>query len=411
MVGFVGSDVLGWRRVLAGGRSGRCMRTSGRVMMSRGLQRPDAEGPPPLEDFFDKSKRKPPTTGQEKSSVKIGTGRGTLKEADGDLGGAFDIAMKRASETLGREPQLVHLTWTTDIDPDALRELVKKTFSQGVPYFGRSIAKDGAEGVVEILMLAAENGRAKIASAAIPTTDDAAGTDAAASAAADLAKQLDMDECQFILFGHGPGPTADAVRTGLGKVFPNAVAYGGVAAGLAEDANKWALMMEDGVENRTSGSDSHVIVAAMPGDLSFMLSAVIKSWAQPKFQAPLAFLSPKYVGDDVLDLLTAIRFDDWDKFTYILEEAGVDVNVRWTHKQNQAPLLAAAGRGRLEMVKYLLDKGADVQARNDGGFTAIMYTDMLKGAGGGCDPKVIEQQREVLLAAGAIPEEPVVRKQ
>lgn len=200
------------------------------------------------------------------------------------------------------------------------------------------------------------------------------------------------------------GPTEESLRQGLATVYPQAVAYGGVASGLAEDSCKWVLFSEEGIERESSETKSFTVMA-LPGQLAFMLSAVVKNWAQPKLQQPLAYLTPKYGDDSVLDLLTAIRFNDWDKFIYLIEEDNVDVNVRWTHKQNQTPILAAAGRGRVEMVEYLLKKGADVNIRNASGFTAIMYTDLLQNEEASALPNDrLSRQRDILLDAGATPE-------
>mmetsp|Transcript_2589 Transcript_2589/g.6872 ORF Transcript_2589/g.6872 Transcript_2589/m.6872 type:complete len:124 (+) Transcript_2589:34-405(+) len=83
---------------------------------------------------------------------------------------------------------------------------------------------------------------------------------------------------------------------------------------------------------------------------------------------------PKYTGEPEEDLLTAIRYDDYDKMIECIETRGVDVNHKWVTRQNQSPLLAAAGRMRSRMLEYLLKNGADKEYINDGQFNALMYT-------------------------------------
>jgi ankyrin repeat protein len=50
----------------------------------------------------------------------------------------------------------------------------------------------------------------------------------------------------------------------------------------------------------------------------------------------------------------------------LLQMAGARVN-----NQESAPLLLAAGEGRLDAVRYLLDQGADVNARDERGRSAL----------------------------------------
>jgi len=48
------------------------------------------------------------------------------------------------------------------------------------------------------------------------------------------------------------------------------------------------------------------------------------------------------------------------------------------------------------MIKYLIDNGADVHHRNDGGFTAAMYTRMLTEY----DDDLVQNQLRMLEEAG-----------
>jgi ankyrin repeat protein len=95
-------------------------------------------------------------------------------------------------------------------------------------------------------------------------------------------------------------------------------------------------------------------------------------------------------------MLTAIRYDDWDKFIWCIEDQGVSVNVLWPDKQNQSPLLAACARVRTRMIKYMIAAGADVQHRNAGNFTAAMYTRKLTEY----DSEVVLAQLRALQEAG-----------
>mmetsp|Transcript_37677 Transcript_37677/g.150250 ORF Transcript_37677/g.150250 Transcript_37677/m.150250 type:complete len:261 (+) Transcript_37677:682-1464(+) len=189
------------------------------------------------------------------------------------------------------------------------------------------------------------------------------------------------------------GSSTSSVRSGIADVLPGTVTYGGEASSNPEDVTAWSLITRESLYNKDT--EGCVAVMTVPGSLSFMLSALLKNWAQPKFQEKLHFMIPKYVDDDKLDLLTAIRLDDWDKFTALID-SGLDINLKWEHKQNQTPLLAAAARVRLEMVKYLLERGAQVEVANDGGWTPLMYTESHDQ-----EDARVKEQLGLLVEAGA----------
>ena len=64
----------------------------------------------------------------------------------------------------------------------------------------------------------------------------------------------------------------------------------------------------------------------------------------------------------------------WPAVKYLVEELGADVNAR-DHEGNTA-IHHAASRGDIEMIQYLVSKGADVKAVNREGQTTV---DMANG--------------------------------
>ncbi len=73
-------------------------------------------------------------------------------------------------------------------------------------------------------------------------------------------------------------------------------------------------------------------------------------------------------------------------------ESGIDVNAKGNDKFHSPPLVIAAGNGHTDIVVYLISKGADVNAYNDIGFTALINT-----ARYGVDIRIAE----MLIEAGA----------
>ena len=191
----------------------------------------------------------------------------------------------------------------------------------------------------------------------------------------------------FWVFSHELNVEDGQVRKVIEEADPGSVAYGGKAVGGSVI----------GKDSSGSGDAGRIQVAAVSGAVNFLQSAVVKSWTQPAYVEPLTFMTPKYVDDPETDLLTAIRYDDWDKFMECIEDKKVSINHKWVKKQSQIPLLAACARGRLKMVQYLLDHGADHAYRNDGGFTAAMYTMKLIDYG----QELVDKQLEILKKAGA----------
>lgn len=93
--------------------------------------------------------------------------------------------------------------------------------------------------------------------------------------------------------------------------------------------------------------------------------------------------------------------------------AGADVNARG--EGGMTPLMMAAGQGQLAMVKALLAAGAEVEARDEREYTALMHgvynPDLDRGfpevvqaliaAGADFETKIFYDIRPLMLAAGA----------
>lgn len=369
------------------------MRTNPKTVM---IQRPDRDGPPDLEAFFDKKRKASAPVG---APVTLGTGRANLQAYDNDQEQTCLAAWTAAINSLpSSQAQLVYCTFSSDFDPLIVSEVLKENAK--VPVLGRTVNKKESVGTIEVLILASEESSGiSVASATTAITEDVeqASRISALNAANKALDGLESREsCTFMMFCHTPG-SEKSVRAGLEEALAGIVAYGGPAIGNDISNDGWAVFGDGSVRTEAVSADATVHVAAVPGSLSFLYSAVIKSWAQPAYTEPLSYMKPSYVDDPQIDLLTAIRYSDWEKFIWCIENQGVDVNTTWKDKQNQSPLLAACARARTEMVKYLLDHGANVAHRNDGGFTASMYTRMLSEY----DRPIILNQLKMLEEAGA----------
>ncbi len=79
---------------------------------------------------------------------------------------------------------------------------------------------------------------------------------------------------------------------------------------------------------------------------------------------------------------------------YLIEECNADVNAA-DHEGN-TPLHNAAARGDVEMIKYLVSKGADVTAVNREGYTTA---DMANGPVQRIQP--FPEARDLLVSLGA----------
>jgi len=103
------------------------------------------------------------------------------------------------------------------------------------------------------------------------------------------------------------------------------------------------------------------------GDLHETLTKIVGLSEQQV--AELITVIAKAKPDDGKILIAAAQEGDLEVMKYLLGK-GADVNAKlgigWT------ALMAAAGRGNAEAVKFLLDKGADVNAKLRSGRTALM---------------------------------------
>lgn len=372
------------------------------------IQRPDMDGPPDLDEFFNAQRR---SVGASGEPVTLGTGRANLSAFGGDVRATVAAAFEKARAGLASEPQVCHCTMSNDVDPVLVANAMKDCIAPETFVLGRTVNKKDSLGNVEILLLRSDSAGGIAVSSATVTTDESKGSvfdpvnaaceKAAKIAASEALQKLDtLAKCTFMVFAHSPGATPKAARAGIDFAMPNVIAYGGPAVGDRTSGASWALISgkADAPVVHTGDINAQTaVVAAVPGKLSFLFSAVIKNWAQPAYTEPMSYMMPKYVDDPETDLLTAIRYDDWDKFLWCIETKGVSINHKWANKQNQIPLLAACARVRTRMIDYLIENGADVHHRNDGGFTAAMYTRMLTDY----DRSVIVAQLATLEKAGA----------
>ena len=81
--------------------------------------------------------------------------------------------------------------------------------------------------------------------------------------------------------------------------------------------------------------------------------------------------SNKYTGNDNMDLLFASYHGDLDKIADLFYKGGIpNVNVKGNN--NVTPLILASQQGKLDVVNFLLDKGARVNDVMTDGKTALL---------------------------------------
>lgn len=342
------------------------------------LQNPSSDGPPSLGDL-DASKQL--TSGMQGPAITFSTSRATLSPST-DIISGVTACVRDALDKLDGGAQLLHVTYTPDLDPSSV-----SAASFPCAAIGRAVAKEGAaERSIEVLAL----GGGTSFTVGVGRSSDSPKHAITKAEEEIVSSGSDLSNGIFALFVSSDAVEPEVVRDALGRGLP---AYGGSSQTL--------FVVAGGDKGNVVQTEEDTMytcaVAYVQGSASFLVSAVIKSWTQPKYVHPLEFLKPKYVNDAEADLLEAIKFDDWDVFVECIEEKGVSVNHQWVTRQHQSPLLASAGRGRMRMVKYLLDNGADVGYRNDGGFNAVMYTIRLKDYG----DDFVKKQLDILTEGGA----------
>ena len=87
-------------------------------------------------------------------------------------------------------------------------------------------------------------------------------------------------------------------------------------------------------------------------------------------------------ADNNVDLLAnSATKGDLAKIKQLVEQQGVDVNTKITvgRYKGLTALMGASVDGHLEIVKYLISTGADVNAKNDDGWTALIFASTTKG--------------------------------
>lgn len=369
------------------------------------LQSPSSDGPPSLGEL-DAARRA--TNSMRGPAVVLGTARVAIAEDDDGVAlndeaalienTAYGCVTKALSELPQTStPKLIHVTFTPDLDPHAVgRGVLRAGGEVNIDVLGRSVAKKGGTPrTVEVLILADGlrilTGYSTTSSPSPSTENNSSMQEAIQNA---KASEQNVDESEVIFGLFVTSHDEDAARQLLGSRLPM---YGGRASQVEwEDGEKQnGALIAGGQVIVDSGGSNSSAVALVSGSTSFLISAVIKSWAQPAFVDALDFLKPRYTGDAGDDLLQAIKFDDRPMFEKCLKEVGP--NFQWVTKQHQTPLLAAAGRGRTHMVQRIVDEGGDVKYRNDGGFNAVMYTLRLSDYG----EEFVKTQLDVLEGAGA----------
>lgn len=74
-------------------------------------------------------------------------------------------------------------------------------------------------------------------------------------------------------------------------------------------------------------------------------------------------------------LLESVEADNIDAVKKYLEK-GADINAAWEDHDSNTPLICAAYNGSTDMVSFLIEHGANIEGKNNEGWTAIMLASM-----------------------------------
>ena len=136
----------------------------------------------------------------------------------------------------------------------------------------------------------------------------------------------------------------------------------------ANGQNGLSLLMNGIYQQKTAvvdallaaGAEPNVFAAAALGDLS-RLQAIAERWASTLHT---------FASDGFTPLQLACYFNQEAAALWLIEQEA-DVNATAKNKMHIAPIHAAATHGNVTILRALLEKGADVNATQEGGYTAV----------------------------------------
>jgi ankyrin repeat protein len=85
-----------------------------------------------------------------------------------------------------------------------------------------------------------------------------------------------------------------------------------------------------------------------------------------------------YLTDDGVSVLDeAVVFGDLDILAYLIDEKGCDVK-KTERKSGMTPFMQSCCYGKVEVAKFLVSRGADIEIRDKMGMSALDYTKRLR---------------------------------